>query len=194
MQKGQGLKLADILVTIVIAIVFGIIYKLWGPMYDLLKISNLQVEQLSYGMWFIAGPVAFLIVRKPGVALLAETAAALFSLVLGSEYSLQALTYGIAQGIGAELVFLAFGYKRFTLPVTLLAALGTTFFSFVLDTYYSYLTDLSTGIIVLQIIMRSIGAILITGFFAFYLVRALEKTGVTSLVRPVSAEDYKSLN
>lgn len=37
---------------------------------------GLHLDQLLYGMWFIAGTVAYFIIRKPGVALLAEIAAA----------------------------------------------------------------------------------------------------------------------
>ena len=59
-------------VTFVIAIVFGVIYKLWAPLYEALSMFGLQLDQLIYGMWFIAATVAFLIIRKPGVALIAE--------------------------------------------------------------------------------------------------------------------------
>ncbi len=79
----KGLTLTDILVTVVISIVFAIIYKLWGPLYYAVKPFGFQVEQLIYGMWFIAATVAFLIIRKPGVALIAEIAAAQESLLLG---------------------------------------------------------------------------------------------------------------
>jgi Predicted membrane protein len=54
----KGLKLTDILVTIVISIVFGIVYKLWGPLYYAVKPIGLHVDQLIYGMWFIAATVS----------------------------------------------------------------------------------------------------------------------------------------
>lgn len=78
-RASKGLKLTDILVTIVIAVVFGLIYKIWGPAYDLMKPLGLHAEQLMYGMWFMAGTFAYLIIRKPGVAILAEVAAATVS-------------------------------------------------------------------------------------------------------------------
>jgi energy-coupling factor transport system permease protein len=71
----KGLKLTDILVTILISLVFGMVYKIWGPLYYAIKPFGLHLDQLIYGMWFMAGTVAFLIIRKPGVALLAEIAA-----------------------------------------------------------------------------------------------------------------------
>jgi ABC-type thiamin/hydroxymethylpyrimidine transport system permease subunit len=79
----KELKLTDILVTIVIAIAFGIVYILWGTVYYAVQPLGLHLDQLLYGMWFIAGTVAYFIIRKPGVALLAEIAAASGEFLLG---------------------------------------------------------------------------------------------------------------
>ena len=53
----KELKLTDILVTIVIAIAFGIVYILWGTVYYAVQPLGLHLDQLLYGMWFIAGTV-----------------------------------------------------------------------------------------------------------------------------------------
>ena len=62
----KELKLTDILVTIVIAIAFGIVYILWGTVYYAVQPLGLHLDQLLYGMWFIAGTVAYFIIRKAG--------------------------------------------------------------------------------------------------------------------------------
>src|SRR5262245_8916479 len=120
----KGLKLTDILVTIVIAVVFAIIYRLWGDVSNVVKLAGLQLDQLVYGMWFIAATVAFLLIRKPGVALLAEIAAASGELIVGSQYGVEALTYGIAQGLAAELVFMLFRYRSFSAATACLAGVA----------------------------------------------------------------------
>lgn len=194
MQNNKGLKLGDILTTVVIAIVFGIVYKLWGPFYYFLQPLGLHLDQLVYGMWFIAATVAFLIIRKPGVALLAEIAAASAEFITGSEWGLEVLLYGVVQGLFAEIVFAAFGYKRFNLFVVSLAAAGSTIGSLIMDFYKGYIAELAVWNLSLLIGARFIGAIIISGFFAYYLVKALEATGVTQLVRPASKEDYEALN
>ena len=51
----KTLTLKDTLVAIVIALVFGIIYKVGTIPYDLLKPFGLQLEQVIYGFWFMAG-------------------------------------------------------------------------------------------------------------------------------------------
>ena len=189
----KRLKLSDILVTVVIAVVFGIVYRIWGPVYDLVKFVGLQAEQLTYGMWFIAATVAFLIIRKPGVALLAEVAAATAEMVIGSSYGLESLTYGILQGLGAELAFAAFAYRSYSLFAACLAGLGSGLGSIAMDWYKGYLADLQDWNLTLYIVFRLISSIGISGIAAYYLVKALEATGVTRSVRPVTPEDRRSL-
>jgi energy-coupling factor transport system substrate-specific component len=190
----KGLKLTDVLITIVIAIVFGVIYKLWGPLYYAVQPLGIHIDQLIYGMWFIAATVAFLIIRKPGVALLAEVAASSGEFLMGSEFGLEVLLYGVMQGLGAELVFLLFFYKRFDVFVVILAAIGSAIGSILMDMWKGYIGDLALWNLSLFLGARVIGSVLLAGVFAYYLVKALEKTGVTNLVRPASQSDYDALN
>ncbi|MEK4565030.1 ECF transporter S component [Alkalihalobacillus sp. FSL R5-0424] len=190
----KRLTLTDILVTVIIAVVFGIVYRLWGPVNDSLKLFPLQVNELMYGMWFIAATVAFLIIRKPGVALIAETAAASGEFIVGSQYGLEVLIYGVMQGLGAELVFALFMYKSYSVLTTSLAGAASAGGSFVMDWNRGYMADLVGWNVTLVIVLRTISGILIAGIFAYYLVRALEKTGVTDLVRPTSKKDFDTLD
>jgi energy-coupling factor transport system permease protein len=192
-QTQSQLKFADILVTIVISLVFAVVYNLWATLYATVGGFGLQVDQLIYGMWFIAATVAMLVIRKPGVALLAEVVAASGEFMLGSPYGLSLLFYGILQGLGAELVFAAFRYNRFTVFVVSLAAIGSTIASLIVDQAYGYISDLALWNLALLIGARTLGAIIIAGIFAYAIVKALELTGVTNLVRPVSNKDYEAL-
>lgn len=192
-RQSLKLRLTDILVTIVIAIVFGIVYKLWSPVYYAVKPFGMQLDQLLYGMWFIAATVAFLIIRKPGVALIAEIGAASAEFVTGSEWGLTVLVSGILQGLFAELVFAAFRYRKFNVGVASLAAIASSIASLIMDLYFSYIDDLSAWNLTLMLTFRTIGSIIIAGVFAYYLVKALELTGVTNLLRPVSKADYDAL-
>ncbi|MDX8366897.1 ECF transporter S component [Cytobacillus sp. Hm23] len=190
----KGLKLTDILVTIVIAIVFGIVYKLWGTFYETIGAFGLQVDQLAYGMWFIAATVAFLVIRKAGVAIIAEMAAASGEFIMGSEYGLEVMLYGLLQGLAAELIFAAARYKRYDILIASLAGAASAVASIGMDYYKGYIGDLAAWNLTLFIGFRVISGIIIAGVFAYYLVKALEATGVTNLVRPASKEDYDALD
>ncbi|UOQ47664.1 ECF transporter S component [Gracilibacillus caseinilyticus] len=186
----KKLTLVDILITIVIAFIFSVIYRVWGPVYSVISVVGLHVDQLVYGMWFMAATVAFLIIRKPGVALLAEVAAAQGEFLFGGSWGISLLLYGILQGLGCELVFAMVRYKSYRLFVTCLAAVGATIGSLILDVFYGYIDTLAWWNVTLLIVNRTIGAIVITGVFAYYLVLALDKTGVTKMIRPLSEKDY----
>jgi energy-coupling factor transport system substrate-specific component len=192
-QMSKGLKLTDVLVTVVISVVFAIIYRLWGDVSNFAKLAGLQLDQLVYGVWFMAAVVAFLIIRKPGVALLAEIAAASGELIAGSQFGIEALTYGIAQGIGAELVFLLFRYRSFSVATACLAGIAAGAASLIFDAFKGYLIDLQSWNLILYFVFRVIGSIFFTGICSYGLVKALEATGVTQLVRPASRADFDAL-
>lgn len=70
-------------------------------------------EGLLNGIWLFAGPLAAIIVRKPGAALFAETLAAALELAMGNPWGIGgSLIIGICQGLTAEIGFAIFAYKR----------------------------------------------------------------------------------
>jgi len=184
------LKLTDVLVTILVGLVFGVIMKFWDDLYTAIKPVLPTARQLVYGMWFMAGPFAFLLMRKPGTALLASVAGAALSAFIG--HGIQVLVYGFVQGLAAELLFAAFRYKRHNLVVAGLAGIMSCLGSFLLDLYYGY-ADLEPWALVVKYSLRTVSAFLFTGVFAYYLVKALEATKVTRLIRPVPKEEYEQL-
>lgn len=193
-QKQQlGLKFTDILVTVMIALVFGVIFKLWDSVYGVVSPLFFQADELVYGMWFMAGPFAYLLIRKPGVALLASLAAANVSALLGSAWGLPTIIYGFAQGLGAELVFMAVRYRKWGLALAGLAGIFSGIGSFVVDAFYGY-ANYEFWLLIIKYGLRAISSFLFCGIFAYYIVKALEATGVTKLIRPVTKEDMDALN
>ncbi|MNC56293.1 putative HMP/thiamine permease protein YkoE [compost metagenome] len=147
-----------------------------------------------YGMWFIAATLVFLLIRKPGVALIAEVAAAHVEILFGSEWGIQLLLYSVLQGLGAELVFAAFRYRKFSGKVAALAGVGAAIGSIIPDIYYGYVADYETWLLVTKYVLRGISAALIAGYLAFAIAKAVEATGVTQQLRPVSDSDYAALD
>ena len=192
-QRSSGLKFSHILVTVMVALVFGVIFKLWDSVYGIVKPLFPQAGQLTYGMWFMAGPFAYLLLRKPGVALIASLAAASISALLSSEWGLQTIVYGFFQGLAAELVFTSVRYRKASLAVAGIAGILSAAASFLIDLVYGY-ANYETWVLILKYGLRVGSAFLFAGVFAYFLVRALEATGVTSSLRPASEEDYQSLS
>lgn len=190
----KGLKLSDILVTVLVSLVLGVVYHFWGSVYGMFKVFFFEADELVYGMWFAAATLAYLLIRKPGVALIAELAAAHVEVLFGNGWGISLLLYGIIQGLGAELVFAAFRYQKANAWVAALAGACAAIGSMLMDFYFSYTDDLMLWMFLAKYGMRIASGALIAGLLMYVLAKALERTGVTALLRPASAKDYEALD
>ncbi|GGI30443.1 MULTISPECIES: ECF transporter S component [Staphylococcus] len=193
MRKKQGLTLSDILVTVLIAVIFAVIYNIWWIAYYTVQPIGLHIDQLMYGMWFAAAVVAYLIIPKMGIALIAEFAAGAGETIVMGRFDIPTIIYAILQGLACEIVFAIFKYKSRTFMVSLLAGMAAALISFPVDWYYGYLNEVATWNLILLIVFRLISGAILAGVFPYFLVKALDKTGVTKLFRPASKEDYDTL-
>lgn len=193
MRKKQGLTLSDILVTVLIAVIFAVIYNIWWIAYYTVQPIGLHIDQLMYGMWFAAAVVAYLIIPKMGIALIAEFAAGTGETIVMGRFDIPTIIYAILQGLACEIVFAIFKYKSRTFMVSLLAGMAAALISFPVDWYYGYLNEVATWNLILLIVFRLISGAILAGVFPYFLVKALDKTGVTKLFRPASKEDYDTL-
>ena len=182
MAQRNGLTLTDILITVVIALVFAVIYSLWDGIYTILQPFGLHLNELVYGMWFIAAIVAYLVIRKPGVALIAEFAAASGETIVLLQFDISLIMYGLIQGLVCELIFMFFKYKSTSLMVAALAGIAAALSTLPLDWYYGYLGMLETWNLVLMFSFRILSGALVAGWLGHLLYKALKETGVLKFV------------
>lgn len=192
-SKRKGLTLSDILVTVLISVIFAVIYNLWWMAYYTVQPLGLHLDQLMYGMWFAAAVVAYLIVPKMGIALIAEFAAGAGETIIMGRFDIPTIIYALLQGLACEIVFAIFKYQSRAFMVSVLAGMAAAIISFPVDWYYGYLNEVAAWNLILLIIFRLLSGAVLAGVFPYYLVKALDKTGVTKLFRPASKEDYDAL-
>jgi energy-coupling factor transport system substrate-specific component len=173
-------RTVDIVVTAAIAVAFGVLIWAWNALYAAATPLFLAVppaQNILYGTWLAAAVVAGLVVQKPGAALFAELVAASVSLILGSQWGLDAALSGLFQGAGAELAFALFRYRRWDLGAALLAAVLSGVAAWLHDTplYYAEL-PLVEQLVILAFMLVS--AVVIAGFGSWWLFRTLVQTGV----------------
>jgi len=173
-------RTVDIVVAAAIAIAFGVVFWAWNQLWAAVTPAFVAIppaQNILYGVWLVPAVLAGLIIRKPGAALFTELVAASVSAILGSQWGLDAVVSGALQGLGAEIVFLVVGYRRWTLAVALIAAIGTAIAAWVHDTplYYADL-GLSAQLVILAFMVVS--AIVIAGLGSWLLMRSLVQTGV----------------
>lgn len=176
----------DIVVASVLGVAIGLVFWAWNTVgYAwFLAMDGLTpgLGGTAVGIWLLGGVVGGLVIRKPGAALLVEVVAAIVSMLIGNAWGVSTLLSGLVQGFGAELIFLLFFYRRFTLPVAMLAGVGAAIGAWVFELFYgsspNTLKTVEFNAIYLGTIVVS-GAVL-AGVVGWMLVRGLAATGALS--------------
>jgi energy-coupling factor transport system substrate-specific component len=173
-------RTVDIVVAAAIAIAFGVVFWAWNQIWAAATPAFVAIppaQNILYGVWLVPAVLAGLIIRKPGAALFTELVAASVSAILGSQWGLDAVVSGALQGLGAEIVFLVVGYRRWTIAIALIAAVGTAIAAWVHDTPLYY-ADIGLGPQLVILAFMVVSAIVIAGIGSWLLMRSLVQTGV----------------
>lgn len=185
-RRSYNWRVVDIVVAALIAVAGGVIFWAWSQGANLVSVPLNAVYPpltgLYAGGWMIPAVLGMLIIRKPGAALFCETVAATGELIMGSQYGASVLFSGFLQGLGAELVFAAFVYKKFNLPVSLLAGAGAGLFCGLNDSFLPWGWNIaySGGDKLAYIIFTAISGAVIAGGLSWIATRGLARTGVLS--------------
>lgn len=175
-------RVVDIVVAAVLGVATGLLFVLWNTVgyawFQVMDALTPGFGGLAVGIWLIGGVLGGLIIRKPGAALFVELLAASVSMLLGSQWSIETVYSGIAQGLGAELVFLLFAYRRFGLPVAMLAGAASGLFAWTLELFTSGNLALSGEFLVIYLVCLIVSGALLAGLLGWLLTRALAATGV----------------
>jgi energy-coupling factor transport system substrate-specific component len=178
MKNSRVVNLREVMITVILSILCSFLYLGWGPVYGVVNGLIPSGGEVVYGMWFIAAVLAAYIVQKPGVALLAEMAAAAGEALLGGHWGMQTLVYGFAQGIAVELIFALFVYRNFHVTVLMLAGAMAAVGSFVVQWVVGDLAELTSGVLTSMIIIRLLSGAILGGLLAKLIVDLLVPTGV----------------
>ena len=173
-------RTVDIVVAAAIAIAFGVVFWAWNQVWAAATPAFVAIppaQNILYGVWLVPAVLGGLIIRKPGAALFTELVAASVSAILGSQWGLDTLVSGTLQGLGAEIVFLVLGYRRWTIAVALIAAAATAIAAWIHDTPLYY-ADIGLGPQLVILVFMIVSAIVIAGVGSWLLMRSLVQTGV----------------
>jgi len=173
-------RTVDIVVAAAIAIAFGVVFWAWNQVWAAATPAFVAIppaQNILYGVWLVPAVLGGLIIRKPGAALFTELVAASVSAILGSQWGLDTVVSGALQGLGAEIVFLVVGYRRWTIAVALIAAIGTAIAAWIHDTPLYY-ADIGLGPQLVILAFMVVSAVVIAGIGSWLLMRSLVQTGV----------------
>lgn len=177
-------RVVDIVVAAVLGVAIGLVFWGWNTVGGLWFVAmdglTPGLGGLAVGIWLLGGVVGGLVIRKPGAALLVELIAAIVSALIGNVWGVTTIFSGLAQGLGAELIFLAFLYLRFTLPVAMLAGAGAGIGAWVLELFLTPNLAKTVEFNLIYLGSLTVSGALLAGLVGWLLVRALAATGALS--------------
>ena len=174
-------RVIDIVTAAILGVACGLIFVAWNQVgyagYEALKAILPGLGGLVTGIRLLGGTLGGYVIRKPGAALFVELLAATVSMGLGSQWAIGALYSGIAQGLGAEIVFAAFVYRRFN--VWVVSAAGAMAFAaeWCLELFTEGNLAKEVSFNVVYLVSGVASGIVLAGLLAWALTNALAKTG-----------------
>ncbi|THJ68498.1 hypothetical protein E8P82_00855 [Arthrobacter echini] len=181
-QRSNQWRVVDIVVASVIAVAVGVLFFAWSAGYSGISVLTASFPPLAglyTGGWLIAGVLGGLIIRKPGAAIYCEVLAAAVSALIGTQFGVSVLLSGAIQGAGAEVVFLLFLYRKWNLPVALLAGLGSGL-ALAISENILYNALWTFEFKLLYVVFAAVSGTVIAGLISWLAMRGLAKTGVLS--------------
>lgn len=175
-------RTVDIVVTAVLGVAFGVVFWAWDVLWAAVQGAFTAFppgQAFMYGIWLLPAVIAPLIVRKPGAGFFAELVAAILSALLGSSWGSIILLYGLFQGLGGELGYALFGWRRFGWPQALLSSVLAGAAAAAMDLVFYYPTW-AGGWKVTYLVVVVASTVVVAGVGGTALVRALARTGALS--------------
>ena len=183
-MKAKHWELRDVILMAILGVVFSAVYL--AVFQGGLALSTVLAPaglgnfgfEIIYGVWFMAATLAAYIIRKPGVALVTEILASVVELLMGNSGGLTVVLTGFIQGLGAEVIFACFRYKKWNLLSMSLASMLSALFIFCYELYYLSYYLLAPSMLAAQLAVRFVSSIVFSGIICKLAGDALAKTGV----------------
>lgn len=172
-------RVIDIVSASVLGMATGVLFIVWnslgGAWYATMDALTPGLGGVANGIWLIGGVLGGLIIRKPGAALYVELLAAAIS-ATGNQWGATTVLSGLAQGVGAELVFLA--WRRLSITVAVLAGMGAGAGEVVLELFLSGNAAKTMEFNLIYLGCTLVSGAVLAGLTGWCVVKALARTGV----------------
>lgn len=162
----------------IVGVVFGVVNNLLGIVYTAINAINPMLA-LLFAPFGIVALLAGYVVRKPGAALLAGIINGLVQFLAGNPAGLWALGFGVAHGVGTEIVFAAFRYRNYNWLACFLAGFLDGVCNMVLVVIaFGMLTFMPMGQVLLSVVIASVTSGVEAGLLGKVVSELLYRTGI----------------
>lgn len=194
-EQKQGFFKSFTVSEIVIMAVIGIVFGVGGtPMVFVGRFFMTALGAYGWmgfaailGWFYLAGVLSGYIVRKPGAAIIGEVISGVAQVLSGNPNGVIVLLTTFLQGLGADLAYLFYGYRKWTPFVVMLAGALSSIFGTWVDAYFFGMLDIGLLFNIVAWVIRMIsGAVF--GIVGMLIFSAVARAGVlrgTALDREV---------
>ncbi len=179
----------DIVVIAVIGVVFGILNSPMGTIYQAFQAAFGPIGSNIWGVFDIGQVLAMFIVRKPGAAFINMVINGFVQMLSGNPAGAITLGWGVTQGLGTEVVFAAFGYRRFDWVACFLGGAIANWFANVWTIYIYGFASAGWQVILAGLILGFFTYGIGSGLVAYAIGKALQKSGALKSFRSGNEPD-----
>ncbi|MDO4902787.1 MAG: ECF transporter S component [Limosilactobacillus sp.] len=173
--------LRDIILLALIAIIFGVIYYATGFLYNILSVVLTPTgygplaNDLTIGIWCMAGPLAGFLLRIPGSSFLGEFLGAAVEMFLGNQWGAVNLISGCVQGIATELGFTVTFYKIYNWLTLVITSVFATLITFGWDWFRNGYDHFSTSMNLTLFVVRFLSMFIFSGVLVKLIANLLKR-------------------
>jgi len=168
----------DLVVIVLLGVVFGVLNAQFSALWVAMSgIGGRMFANIIFGVFYVSNVLAILIVRKPGSSLLNGIILGVIQVLAGSPLGIYVLALTTAQGLGIDVGFALFRYKRWDWVATAVAAFMVAPFHYVVSGIYNRFWELPYWNIPVAL-LGYIEGVFVAGIGAYLIARALAATGV----------------
>lgn len=180
----HSFHLRDIILLALIAIIFGVIYYAAAFIYNGLTVLltplgyGPMANDITMGIWCMAGPLAGFMLRLPGAAFLGEFLGAAVEMFLGNQWGAANLISGAIQGVGTELGFTVTLYKVYNWGTVLVTSFFATLVTFAWDWFRNGYSHFAPNMLIIMLVIRFISMFVFSGVLVKLVINMLGRAHV----------------
>ncbi|SFE54135.1 ECF transporter S component [Alteribacillus iranensis] len=177
--KKKGLTTTDIVLIAILAIVNGVALLYMAMLNQLLTaLGGPILTSITIGFYSISGVLAAYIIRKPGVAFFTLTLTGVVQVITGNPNGLITMVAGITDGLGVELGYALFRYKRWDWLSTAVAGMMAVPAWFIISAFWFGYYKWGIAILLSAFVVRCISGVVLTGWLSKIIGDILAKAGI----------------
>jgi energy-coupling factor transport system substrate-specific component len=176
--KSASFTTVELVFIAIVGVVFGLLNNLFGIVYTAINAFNPWLA-LLFTPFGIVTLLAAYVVRKPGAALLAGIINGLVQFLAGNPAGLWSLVFGLAHGLGTELVFFLFRYKNYSWVACFFASFVDGLFNMIAVIFaFGMISFTPMNQIFIMIVLASVSSGVEAGFLGKIIGDLLNQTGL----------------